>query len=122
MTKNIAALIGLALGSAVGGTVSFGTYGTLRDKGFNAWSAGAISGGVSALMAVALGMVVNKLDMAGLPKPTTMIILSTGLSQSAVGSLAPSVPRLGPVNVGAYVANPVGAYVANPVSGCAGCR
>jgi len=124
MTKNIAALLGLAIGSAIGGTVSYGLYGTARDKGWNPWAAGALSGGTSAILGVGLALIANKLTgdgVAGLmPKPTTMRILSRGLSQSAVGALTPHVPRLGPMHIGAYVANPVGAYTVNS-TGCVDC-
>jgi len=126
-TQNLASLVGLALGSVVGGTLSYGIYGTLRDKQWNPWAAGAVTGGTSAVLGVGLAIVANKLmggsatpSTGALPKASNLRVLSKGLVTTAVGALTPGVPKLGPVSVGAYVSNPVGAYTVKQV-GCANC-
>ncbi len=123
MNQKIAAMIGLALGSAIGGTISYGIYGTFKDKGWNPWAAGAMSGGASAVMGVGLAFVANKLaggETGALPARSNLRTLANGLTATAVGAMTPGVPRLGPVKLGAYVANPLGAYTADRV-GCADC-
>lgn len=121
--QNVANIIGIALGSVVGGTISYGIYGTLRDKQWSPWGAGAATGGASAVLAIGLTMLMNKINTpatAGLPHASNLRVLSRGLTSAAVGAMAPGIPRLGPVRVGAYIANPVGAYTSRRV-GCANC-
>jgi len=132
-SKQSLGLIGMLAGSAIGSLLSFGVYGTLKDRGWNPWAAGAVTGAASAALGGVLLVTAAKLVpssvTAGMPRSHTAA-MSKSLVQTTLGALAPAgVPRLGPMNIGMYSAQPMGGYAMTPVSGytaqevgCVGCN
>lgn len=67
---NFAAAAVLLIGGALSGLLSFGVYGKLRDRGWGAWKAGAVTGAIGGAMG-ALALLVggpfrDKLNLSGL--------------------------------------------------------
>ena len=66
----VRALVLLA-SAAAAGAINFGTYGTLSKKrGWSPWKAGAVTGIVTGVSAVAIAMLSNALGGSGLGMPT----------------------------------------------------
>jgi len=125
------AFLTMIAGGALSGMLTYGTYGTLRDKGYGPWSAGAGTGAIGGIIASGLAWVAatiapGMLEQMKLTNPTGYSGLAGSVFQSdwagimmqpsVAGIVAQQLSGLSVQQIKGLEVQ-IGGYAVDPVSG-----
>lgn len=121
MMFNVLGAVAVLASSTIGGLLSYGTYGALRDRGMGPWGAGAatgaITGGIGALMMLVFGgtlqaKIMEAQQLQGVfAEPVSGIstpMVITGLTMSKLSGMPIKVNGMGleDLQLGGYAVDP----------------